>query len=47
MAMGHRPGPRLGEILRALEEEQLSGRLRTRGDARAFVLESYPPAKEG
>ncbi len=35
--IGIHPGPRLGEILRALEIEQLDGRLRTREDALAWL----------
>src|SRR5262249_5360717 len=37
IALGYPPGPRLGEILRALEEAQLDGEVRTREDARRFV----------
>ena len=37
IALGHPPGPRLGEILRALEEAQLEGQLTTRDEAEQFV----------
>src|SRR5205085_4648357 len=33
IALGHRPGPNVGEILHALEEAQLEGTLTTRADA--------------
>jgi len=42
IALGHRPGPRLGEILHALEEAQLEGTLATRDDALAWVSRTYP-----
>jgi poly(A) polymerase len=44
--LGHPPGPRLGEILRALEEAQLDGDIRSREDAEAFVRVRYP-VREG
>lgn len=37
IAMGYAPGPRLGEILRALEEAQLEGHLTTLEEAERFV----------
>ena len=37
IALGHPPGPRLGEILRALEEAQLEGQVTTRDEAEQFV----------
>jgi poly(A) polymerase len=37
MALGVAPGPRIGEALRALEEEQLEGRLTTREEALAWL----------
>jgi tRNA nucleotidyltransferase/poly(A) polymerase len=43
MRLGHPEGPRLGEILRALEEAQLEGEVRTREDAEAFVRARFPP----
>jgi tRNA nucleotidyltransferase-like protein len=41
-ALGYEPGPRLGEILRALEEAQLEGEVRTRPEAERFVGERFP-----
>jgi poly(A) polymerase len=41
IALGHRPGPRIGEILHALEEAQLEGQLVTRDDALAWVARTY------
>ena len=43
IALGHRPGPRLGEILRALEEAQLEGEVTSRADAERFVRTRFPP----
>ncbi|MCA2967077.1 MAG: CCA tRNA nucleotidyltransferase [Acidobacteriaceae bacterium] len=37
MALGVAPGPRIGELLRALEEEQLEGNLSTREEALAWL----------
>lgn len=42
IALGHHPGPRLGEILHAVEEAQLEGTLASREDALAWVREHYP-----
>jgi len=42
IALGHAPGPRLGEILRALEEAQLEGTLSSREDALDWVRRHYP-----
>jgi len=42
LAMGHPPGPRIGEILRAVEDAQLDGTLRTREEAEAFVRDRFP-----
>ncbi|HLK11611.1 MAG TPA: CCA tRNA nucleotidyltransferase [Candidatus Binatia bacterium] len=42
IALGHPPGPRLGEILRALEEAQLEGDVRTREEAVRFVRARFP-----
>ena len=44
IALGHVPGPRLGEILRALEEAQLEEQIRSRTDAVRFVRERFPPS---
>ena len=43
MAMGHPPGPGLGEILTAVEDEQLEGRIATREEARDFARRHFPP----
>jgi poly(A) polymerase len=43
IALGHRPGPRIGEILHALEEAQLEGALTTRADALAWARRTYAP----
>lgn len=45
IAMGYAPGPSFSRMLEAVEEEQLEGRIRTREQARAFVLERYPPQR--
>lgn len=42
IAMGYPPGPIFGEILRAVREEQLDGRLNTREDAVAWIRERFP-----
>ncbi|HEV7733821.1 MAG TPA: CCA tRNA nucleotidyltransferase [Candidatus Binatia bacterium] len=42
LAMGHAAGPRVGEILRALEDAQLEGDVRTRADAERYVRERFP-----
>ena len=42
MALGHPAGPRLGEILRAVEEAQLEGEIGSRADAERFVRERFP-----
>ncbi len=38
------PGPEIGNILRRVEIEGLRGRLRSRNDAKRWLLEAYPPA---
>src|SRR5262245_46053096 len=43
LAMGYAPGPRVGEILRALEDAQLEGAIATPAAAEAFVRERFPP----
>ena len=42
LAMGYAPGPRVGDILRALEDAQLEGEIATRAAATVFVRERYP-----
>lgn len=41
LAMGYPAGPRIGEILRAVEDAQLDGVLRTEADAQAFVRDRF------
>ncbi len=41
--LGFSPGPLFREILTALEDEQLEGRVRTREEAEAFVRQRYGP----
>ena len=40
--MGYLPGPRFKEILQALEDEQLEGRISSREDGQQFVREHFP-----
>jgi poly(A) polymerase len=40
-ALGYPEGPRVGEILRALEEAQLEGEVRTRAEAERFVVANF------
>ena len=42
IAMGYQPGPFFGEILSAIEDEQLEGTLTTPQQARDFVLTRWP-----
>ena len=42
LALGHTPGPRMGEILKEVRERQIAGELRTMEDALRFVEEHYP-----
>jgi poly(A) polymerase len=41
LAMGYPQGPGIGEMLRALEEAQLEGEVRTRDEAEAFVTTRF------
>ena len=41
-AMGYEPGPRMGEILAAVEEAQLNNELATAEEARAIVQKRFP-----
>jgi poly(A) polymerase len=41
MAIGFTPGKTIGEILHALEEEQLEGRIKTPEEAREYVLTNW------
>jgi poly(A) polymerase len=42
MALGYAEGPALGTILKALEEEQLEGRLHTREEALEWIKARFP-----
>jgi putative nucleotidyltransferase with HDIG domain len=44
MELGYQPGPAMGEMLRALEEEQLEGRLGSREAAERWLRERFPRA---
>jgi poly(A) polymerase len=43
LAMGHSPGPRLGEILNEVRRRQIAGELKDREEALRFVQEAYHP----
>jgi putative nucleotidyltransferase with HDIG domain len=47
IAAGYKPGPRFSEILAAVEDGQLEGRLQTAGEAMAFVREAFPESVSG
>jgi poly(A) polymerase len=40
--LGHSPGPRFKEILAAVEDAQLEGKIRSRGEAVEFVTREFP-----
>ncbi|MCJ7663809.1 MAG: HD domain-containing protein, partial [Desulfobacterales bacterium] len=42
LALGHAPGPRMGEILNKVRERQIVGELRNKEEALQFVKEEYP-----
>jgi hypothetical protein len=42
IAEGHRPGPKFREILNAVEDAQLEGRLGSRDAALEFVRREFP-----
>ena len=42
IAAGYRPGPRFSQILSAVEDAQLEGRISTDGQALALVREMFP-----
>jgi poly(A) polymerase len=42
IAAGYYPGPRFSEILRAVEDAQLEGRIQSAGEAMEFVRELFP-----
>jgi poly(A) polymerase len=41
LAMGYRPGPQFARILRGVEDGQLEGQIKTREEAREYVLKNY------
>ncbi len=43
IAAGYRPGPRFKEILQAVEDEQLEGKISTAEEAMALVRERFGP----
>jgi poly(A) polymerase len=45
IAEGYQPGPPFGHILRAVEDAQLEGEVRTREEALAFVRANFPQAE--
>jgi poly(A) polymerase len=42
IAAGHKPGPKFREILEAVEDAQLEGRVASRDEALAFVQREFP-----
>src|SRR5262249_40083118 len=46
LTMGYAAGPRIGEILRLLEDAQLEGEVTSRAAAETFVRERFPLASE-
>ncbi len=46
IAAGYAPGPRFREILDAVEDAQLEGRLASRTEAMKFIENNFPPAQE-
>jgi tRNA nucleotidyltransferase/poly(A) polymerase len=42
ISAGYEPGPRFSEILRAVEDAQLEGRIQTAGEALKLVRERFP-----
>jgi poly(A) polymerase len=47
IAAGYEPGPRFTEILTAVEDAQLDGRIHTAGEAMAMVRELWPAESSG
>jgi len=47
LAMGFRPGPAFSEILGSLEDAQLEGQIKTRGEAQEWVLKRFSPIEKG
>jgi hypothetical protein len=46
LGMGFRPGPQFKEILTAIEEAQLEGKIHTRAEAAQLVRTTYTPAAD-
>jgi len=46
-AMGFRPGPLFAQILRGLEDMQLEGQVKTRGEAEEYVLRNFGSKGQG
>jgi poly(A) polymerase len=46
IAAGYTPGPRFGEILAAVEDAQLEGRIHTAGEAMEMVRERFPEQRD-
>jgi len=46
IALGLKPGPKFGEILEAVETQQLEGTLRTRDEALEWIKREYSPASK-
>lgn len=46
MQLGFSPGKQMGEILRAVEDEILEGKVKTKEEALTFVKSSYGPSKK-
>jgi poly(A) polymerase len=47
IAAGYEPGPRFSQILHAVEDAQLEGRIHTAGEAMALVREQWPADSAG
>ena len=45
IAMGYAPGPRFKEILSAVEDAQLEGKLQSREEAAEWVKREFPQAQ--
>ncbi|MBI3292693.1 MAG: CCA tRNA nucleotidyltransferase, partial [Elusimicrobia bacterium] len=41
--LGHRPGPRFREILRAVAQARWQGKLKTPSAEIRFIIDNYPP----
>jgi poly(A) polymerase len=47
IAAGYRPGPAIGKVLAAVDDERLEGRLTTLEEAIAWALRNFPPPDAG